>query len=67
MAVMHPVDIENYDYTPTEKDLYYALKSNFQTSIRLFILFAGLKLLKIRESTAKAIFWFLIRLLGLLL
>ena len=26
MAVMHPVDIENYDYTPTEKEMYYALK-----------------------------------------
>ena len=21
MAVMHPVDIENYDYTPTEKEI----------------------------------------------
>ena len=26
MAIMHPTYIENYDYTPTEKEMYYALK-----------------------------------------
>ena len=31
MAVMHPVDIENYDYTPTEKEMYYALKNEKRT------------------------------------
>lgn len=30
MAVMHPVDIENYDYTPTEKEMYYALKEKIR-------------------------------------
>ncbi len=67
MAVMHPVDIENYNYTPTEKDLYYALKEQLPNKYQVFYLFAGLKPLKTRESTAKAIFWFSIRLLGSLL
>ena len=36
MAVMHPVDIENYDYTPTEKDLYYALKEQLPDKYQVF-------------------------------
>ena len=36
MAVMHPVDIENYDYTPTEKDLYYALKKQLPDKYQVF-------------------------------
>ena len=36
MAVMHPVDIENYDYTPTEKELYYALKEQLPDKYQVF-------------------------------
>lgn len=36
MAVMHPVDIENYDYTPTEKELYYALKEQLSDKYQVF-------------------------------
>ena len=36
MAVMHPVDIENYNYTPTEKDLYYALKEQLPNKYQVF-------------------------------
>ncbi len=36
MAVMHPVDIENYNYTPTERDLYYALKEQLPDKYQVF-------------------------------
>lgn len=36
MAVMHPVDIENYNYTPTEKDLYYVLKEQLPDKYQVF-------------------------------
>lgn len=36
MAVMHPVDIENYDYTPTEKEMYYALKEQLPDKYQIF-------------------------------
>ena len=36
MAVMHPVDIENYDYTPTEKEMYYALKEQLPEKYQVF-------------------------------
>lgn len=36
MAVMHPVDIENYDYTPTEKEMYYALKEQLPDKYHVF-------------------------------
>ena len=36
MAVMHPVDIENYDYTPTEKEMYYALKEQLPDKYQVF-------------------------------
>ena len=36
MAVMHPIDIENYDYTPTEKELYYALKTQLSDKYQVF-------------------------------
>ena len=36
MAVMHPVDIENYNYTPTERALYYALKEQLPDKYQVF-------------------------------
>lgn len=36
MAVMHPIDIENYDYTPTEKEMYYALKDQLPDKYQVF-------------------------------
>lgn len=36
MAVMHPIDIENYDYTPTEKEIYYALKDQLPDKYQVF-------------------------------
>lgn len=36
MAVMHPVDIENYDYTQTEKEMYYALKEQLPDKYQIF-------------------------------
>lgn len=36
MAVMHPIDIENYNYTPTEKELYYALKEQLPDKYQVF-------------------------------
>lgn len=56
MAVMHPVDIENYDYTPTEKEMYFALKEQLPENIKSSTLFVGLRRLMTKELTAKAIF-----------
>lgn len=36
MAVMHPVDIENYDYTMTEKEMYVALKEQLSDKYHVF-------------------------------
>lgn len=36
MAIMHPVDIENYDYTQTEKEMYYALKEQLPDKYQVF-------------------------------
>lgn len=36
MAEMHPIDIENYDYTPSEKDMYYALKDQLPSKYQVF-------------------------------
>lgn len=36
MAVMYPVDIENYDYTPTEKEMYDALKEQLPDKYQVF-------------------------------
>lgn len=36
MAVMHPVDLENYDYTATEKEMYYALKEQLPDKFQVF-------------------------------
>lgn len=36
MAAMHPIDIENYDYTPTEKEVYYALKEQLPEKYQVF-------------------------------
>jgi len=36
MAKMHPVDIENYDYTSTEKEMYYALKEQLPDKYQVF-------------------------------
>ena len=36
MAIMHPTDIENYDYTPTEKEMYYALKQQLPDKYQVF-------------------------------
>ena len=33
---MHPIDIENYDYTPTEKEMYYALKHQLPEKYQVF-------------------------------
>ena len=36
MAIMHPADIENYDYTPTEKEMYNALKEQLPDKYQVF-------------------------------
>lgn len=36
MAIMHPIDIENYDAMPTEKDMYYALKEQLPEKYQVF-------------------------------
>lgn len=36
MAIMHPVDIENYDYTPSEKELYIALRDQLPDKYQVF-------------------------------
>lgn len=36
MAIMHPTDIENYDYTPTEKEMYNALKQQLPDKYQVF-------------------------------
>ena len=36
MAIMHPVDIENYDYTSTEKEMYYALNEQLPDKYHVF-------------------------------
>ena len=36
MAIMHPIDIENYDATPTEKEMYYALKEQLPEKYQVF-------------------------------
>ncbi len=36
MAIMHPADIENYDYTPTEKEMYIALKQQLPDKYQVF-------------------------------
>jgi hypothetical protein len=36
MAVMHPIDIENYEYTPTEKEMYCALKDQLPDKYQVF-------------------------------
>lgn len=36
MAVMHPVDLENYNYTATEKEMYYALKEQLSDKFQIF-------------------------------
>lgn len=36
MAIMHPVDIENYNYTPSEKEMYLALKDQLPDKYQVF-------------------------------
>lgn len=36
MAIMHPVDIENYNYTQTEKEMYNALKKQLPDKYQVF-------------------------------
>lgn len=36
MAIMHPVDLENYDYTPSEKEMYIALKEQLPDRMHVF-------------------------------
>ncbi len=36
MAKMHPVDIENYECTPSEKEMYYALKAQLPDKFHVF-------------------------------
>lgn len=36
MAIMHPVDIENYTYTATEKEMYNALKEQLPDKYQVF-------------------------------
>ena len=36
MAIMHPVDIENYAYTATEKEMYLALKEQLPDKYQVF-------------------------------
>ncbi len=36
MAVMHPTDIENYDYTPSEKEVYTQLKKQLPDKYHIF-------------------------------
>ena len=36
MAVMHPVDIENYEYTFTEKEMYEALRDQLSDKYQVF-------------------------------
>lgn len=47
MAVMHPVDIENYDYTLTEKEMYYALKEQLPDKYQVFYSVRWLSLIHI--------------------
>ena len=43
MAEMHPVDIENYDYTPSEKYMYEAFRDRLEKNIMSSIRLGGLK------------------------
>lgn len=36
MAVMHPIDLENYDYTPSEKEMYMALQEQLPERMQVF-------------------------------
>ena len=36
MAVMHPTDIENYEYTPTEKQMYEAFRDQLPDKYQVF-------------------------------
>ena len=36
MAIMHPIDIENYTYTQTEKEMYNALKTQLPDKYQVF-------------------------------
>lgn len=36
MAIMHPVDLENYNYTETEKQIYLALQEQLPEKIQVF-------------------------------
>ena len=36
MAIMHPVDLENYNYTSTEKEMYYAFKEQLPDKFQVF-------------------------------
>ena len=36
MAEMHPVDIENYNYTPSEKDMYEAFRDRLDKKYHVF-------------------------------
>ena len=36
MAVMHPTDIENYEYTPTEKQMYEAFREQLPDKYQVF-------------------------------
>ena len=36
MAIMHPIDIENYSYTSTEKEMYNALKEQLPDKYQVF-------------------------------
>lgn len=36
MAVMHPKDIENYDYTETEKEMYFAFQEQLPEKFQVF-------------------------------
>jgi hypothetical protein len=36
MATMHPIDLENYDYTPSEKEMYLALQEQLSDRMQVF-------------------------------
>lgn len=36
MAIMHPIDLENYDYTSSEKEMYLALQEQLPDRIQVF-------------------------------
>lgn len=55
MAEMHPVDIENYNYTPSEKYMYEAFRDRLDKKIMSFIRSDGLRWKRENVSTVSKI------------